>query len=151
MNGGLHRRDQIAVAKLTELLEGATATTLKAARARARSLPTMLRRHGPISVLLFLDSKGGSDGDVGRWLVGGLRALVDVTADDPKAYAGTLSRLPLEEYLIHWRSAVELATWLKRMIDARTRDDGSAAQGDAVPGPAPDSPAANGTTEAAGD
>lgn len=130
MNGGkrLQRRDQLVLGGLIEALEGEKVSdeTLRTVRARARNLPTMLRRHGPIQVLLFLQAKGGGEGSVddrslAGWLIQGLRKVLFIRPKiDAAEYAKDLAGLPLAEYLIHWRTSVDAASWLKRLIEART-------------------------------
>lgn len=121
----LRRRDQQVVAKLVEILDRQKAKRLQEARARARSLPTMLRRHGPIPVLLFLQSKEGADPELARWLIQGLAAVLPEVDDKPDDYAQRLAGMPLNRYLLHWQTSVEAAGWLKRLIEARTPAAGS--------------------------
>lgn len=132
----LRRPDQLVVERLVGELQGVPDQQLLDARARARSLPTMLRRHGPIQVLLFLESKGKDDGDsADRRLAGWLRAGVDAVlplgpvATTPTRYAEDLARRPLNEYLFHWQTCVEVAAWLKRLVEARTHKAAAAKAG----------------------
>lgn len=122
----LRRPDQRVVERLVRELEGASPSDLLELRARARSLPTMLRRHGPIRVLLFLESKGKDSGEsadrrLARWLRAGIDAVLPLDAlPTPIRYAEHLAERPLSEYLLHWQTAVEVAAWLKRLVEART-------------------------------
>jgi hypothetical protein len=122
----LRRPDQLVVERLVRELTGVGDKALLEVRARARSLPTMIRRHGPIQVLLFLESKGKDDGaSPDRQLAGWLRAGVDAVlplgeAATPTGYAEQLAARPLDEYLFHWQTCVEVAAWLKRLVEART-------------------------------
>lgn len=114
-----HRRDQRLVAKLVEILDRGK-LDLSAARARARNLPTMLRRHGPIPVLLFLASKDGSDAALAECLIEAVSEILsDAEGARPEGYATKLAGMPLSRYLLHWQTSVEAAGWLKRLIEAR--------------------------------
>ena len=148
-------RDQRVVETLTHLLnQVGDAGMLEKARARARALPAMLRRHGLMQVLLFLDSKGAAngdsaastqnDGELARWLVAGLTSTLEPEEPDspaapiePAAYAQELAGVDLFTYLKRWETAVEVSGWLKMLIEARCPRDqaraqsGSAAGGDA--------------------
>lgn len=121
----VQRRDQRLVATLVEILDREK-HSLTGVRARARSLPTMLRRHGPIPVLLFLASKDGNDRALADWL---LEAVSEVLGVDkgaaPEAFATELARMPLNRYLLHWQMSIEAAGWLKRLIEARCEPDRS--------------------------
>lgn len=128
----LRRPDQLVVERLVRELTGVGDPVLLEVRARARSLPTMLRRHGPIQVLLFLESKGKDDGDssdrrLARWLRSGVDAVLPLGhVTTPIAYAQDLAGRPLNEYLFHWQTCVEVAAWLKRLVEARTHRGGRA-------------------------
>ena len=118
------RVDQLVVARLVEVLDRSERDLLEV-RARARSLPTMLRRHGPIPVLLFLAGKTSAEHDLGEWLLEGISSVLpEVTGDKDELedYAKSLATLPLERYLLHWQTAVEAAGWLKRLVEARCPD-----------------------------
>jgi hypothetical protein len=109
------------VAKLVDLLDNSERDLLEV-RARARSLPTMLRRHGPIPVLLFLAGKTGAEHDLGTWLLEGISSVLPEVAGQKgelEEYAGSLATLPLERYLLHWQTGVQAAGWLKRLVEAR--------------------------------
>lgn len=130
----LRRRDQQVVAKLVEVLPPKGSEDLTKARARARSLPTMLRRHGPIPVLLFLESKKNEketaiEPRLGHWLLAGMAAVLPEVGEKPAEVAKTLAEMPLERYLMHWQTSVETAAWLKRLIEARTEAPGSSGGG----------------------
>lgn len=114
------RLDQLMVARLVEVLNASERDPLDV-RARARSLPTMLRRHGPVPVLLFLAGKEGGDRELGDWLLEGIAAVLhEVDSQTLEGYAKSLAGMSLEHYLLHWQTAVEAAGWLKRLVEARS-------------------------------
>lgn len=122
----LRRPDQKVVERLVSALGGTSDEQLLAVRARARSLPTMLRRHGPIQVLLFLQAKAGDDGTssdrrLAAWLLEGIASLLPPPPhEDATAYATRLAGMALDGYLLHWQTSIEVSAWLKRLIEART-------------------------------
>lgn len=129
----LRRRDQQVVARFADVVPK-DGKKLKEVRARARSLPTMLRRHGPIPVLLFLQSKKGEKGKavepkLADWLLEGMSAVLPEVKKEPNQYARELAGMPLPRYLLHWQTSVEAAGWLKRLIEARAPAPGSAGGG----------------------
>jgi hypothetical protein len=118
----LTSREQRIVACLQERVprEG---QGLKALRARALDLPAMLRRHGLMHVLLFLAGKGGCDSELADLLHQGIAAaLADpATAQNVTVYAEGLAVVEFPTYLLHWEAAQESATWLKLLVEARTK------------------------------
>jgi hypothetical protein len=113
---------------------------LKDLRARALDLPSMLRRHGLMHVLLFLASKQGSDGELAGFLYQGIFAALSEDAGNLTMveYAERLAAMELPLYLLHWEAAQQSATWLKLLVEARTKSARSVA-GAASAAPAPDS------------
>lgn len=124
MNGAglLKTREQRIVACLQSALPQ-DVQSLKALRARALDLPAMLRRHGLMHVLLFLAGKQGSDRDLANFLYRGIAAALDepLNANDVRAYGESLAGLEFPLYLLHGEAAQESATWLKLLIEARTK------------------------------
>jgi hypothetical protein len=129
-------RDQRVVECLAEELPPDPGK-LEAVRARARSLPAMLRRHGLLQVLLFLDSHATerpADGQLARWLVSGITtALGQKKAGDPAEYAARLAGTELFNYLLCWETAVEVAGWLKMLVEARCAPRGQQRQTEGTP------------------
>lgn len=126
-------REQRIVRELTETIP-TEAARLKPVTSRARSLPAMLRRHGPVQTLMFLAAKAARlndseaaagrlhDGSLAEWLVQGTQsALNQASATVPTDYATSLASMALPRYLLHWEAAIESATWLKRIVEARTK------------------------------
>ncbi len=115
-------REQRIVTSLQERVPR-EAQDLKALRARALDLPAMLRRHGLMHVLLFLAGKGESDQQLANLLRQGIAAALDERAADPDTtrYAENLAGMELPSYLLHWEAAQESATWLKLLVEARTK------------------------------
>jgi hypothetical protein len=114
----------------------ADAERLEGVEARSQALPALLRRHGPVQVILFLAAKGGAernggsgdrpnDRDLASWLVAGTGAALGrqeaATEDsqDLASYAEGLAGKDLPAYLLHWEIAVEVAGWIKMLIGAR--------------------------------
>lgn len=123
----VRRVDQLVVGCLAEIVPRERSELLDV-RARARSLPTMLRRHGPVQVLLFLAAKDDADRKLGTWLLDGIATVLPEAGehkDKLDGYAGFLATVPLERYLLHWQTAVEVAGWLKRLVEARCPQDRS--------------------------
>lgn len=118
----LTSREQRIVARLQARVPR-DAQGLKALRARALDLPAMLRRHGLMHVLLFLAGKEGSDRDLAGLLHQGIvAALADPAAGQILTdYAEGLAGMELPTYLLHWEAAQESATWLKLLVEARTK------------------------------
>lgn len=152
MNGAPHlTREQRIVECLAKRLPPDLAG-LEPLESRAQALPAMLRRHGPVQVLLFLAGKGsrkengnggaGSpDRELALRLVEGIAAGLDTGdelaqaaaarapgADDEEGtsslagYAEWLARQDLAAYLLRWEVAVETAGWLKMLIVARIEE-----------------------------
>ncbi len=98
-------------------------SALKECRARALDLPAMLRRHGLMHVLLFLASKEGSDSRLAGFLYQGISAALAEEADQRTVvqYAESLAGMELPLYLLHWEAAQQAATWLKLLVEARTK------------------------------
>lgn len=114
-------REQRIVASLQERVPR-DEQSLKALRARALDLPAMLRRHGLMHVLLFLAGKGGSDSQLADLLREGIAAALAERADaETTRYAEGLAGMELPSYLLHWEAAQESATWLKLLVEARTK------------------------------
>lgn len=115
-------REQRIVACLQERVPR-DAQSLKALRARALDLPAMLRRHGLMHVLLFLAGKEGSDHQLADLLHQGITAALDEPVNHPNTttYAEGLAAMELPTYLLHWEAAQESATWLKLLVEARTK------------------------------
>lgn len=123
MNGTTQQtREQRIVFSLQSALP-AEAEKLKKLRARALDLPAMLRRHGLMHVLLFLCGKEGSDRDLAGYLHRGIAAVVgpEQAKADANAYATSLPGLELPLYLLHMEAAQQSATWLKLLVEARTK------------------------------
>jgi len=118
----LSSREQRVVAQLQESVPR-DAQGLKALRARALDLPAMLRRHGLMHVLLFLAGKEGSDQRLAELLHQGIAAALDEPATLPNVtgYAEGLAAMEFPTYLLHWEAAQESATWLKLLVEARTK------------------------------
>lgn len=141
-----HTRDQRIVAAY----EADNAILSPGARLRSRvlDLPAMLRRHGLLQVISFLDAKKGksaSDGEVAKLLRVGIgRALeTEEGTEDLGTYRKTLSELDLADYLRHQEAAVVAASWLKLLVEAHpqptaaTKEAGATDQGSTQPGAAP--------------
>jgi len=149
MNGDrLHTREQRIVATLEQVLPNGEGG-LEKARARARNLPALIRRHGPLQTILFLQAKEGSDRKLAGWLLAGTRAALgqdseEGTGGDPVAFATNLAGLDPSTYLLRWEAALEAATWLKLLVEARTAETTKGRQEEA--GSTPD-PAAGSTPE----
>jgi hypothetical protein len=112
--------------RIVACLQGALPTDaqkLKKFRARALDLPSMLRRHGLMHVLLFLNGKEGSDRELAGFLHQGIEAAVgpDQAAASAHAYAERLPGMELPLYLLHMEAAQQSATWLKLLVEARTK------------------------------
>lgn len=118
----LTSREQRIVARLQESVPRES-PGLKALRARALDLPAMLRRHGLMHVLLFLAGKEGSDRELADLLHQGIEAALDhpTAAQNVTGYAEDLAAMEFPTYLLHWEAAQESATWLKLLIEARTK------------------------------
>lgn len=119
---------------------------LEAMEGRAQALPALLRRHGPVQVLLFLTAKGSgdesgrerSDLELARCLVTGIEAAFggesatgDAAApeDDIARYAEELAEKPLSAYLLRWEVALEVAGWIKLLVGARRQQSAAARAG----------------------
>ena len=113
-------------------------SSLKDLRARALDLPSMLRRHGLMHVLLFLASKQGSDSQLAGFLYQGIFAALNEAAGNLTVvqYAESLAAMELPLYLLHWEAAQQSATWLKLLVEARTKSARSQVE---TAAPAPDS------------
>lgn len=111
---------------------------LEAVAARSQALPALLRRHGPVQVLLFLAAKGDAESNGGAgdrlddralatWLVEGVEAALGEGAttevvQDLAPYAESLAGMDLPAYLLRWEVAVEVAGWIKMLIAARLEE-----------------------------
>lgn len=130
-------REQRIVALLVDRLPS-DAGRLEAVEARSQALPALLRRHGPVQVILFLAAKGaennGAGGDrpgdrhLASWLVAGIAAAVEgeravpEASQDLAAYSAGLAAMSLPAYLLHWEIAIEVAGWIKMLIGARLEE-----------------------------
>ncbi len=124
-------REQRIVGRLVQSLPG-NPDKLKAIEARSQALPALLRRHGPVQVLLFLsarrsDENGGlRDRDLAGWLVEGVDAALGntraLTSADLAKEAEALATMELAPYLRRWEIAIEVAGWLKMLIGARVEE-----------------------------
>ena len=106
-------REQVIVSALSDKvpLAGAGVERYK----RAQALPVMLIRHGLLQVCGFLEAKGAEDEQIRSWLELGVSAVLGTT----RLKTATLAALPLRRYLLQQEVAVEVATWLKRIVEAR--------------------------------
>lgn len=96
---------------------------LQPLRSRALDLPAMLRRHGLMHVLLFLAGKEGNDRDLAAYLRQGIAAALDepLSGGDVATYAESMAGMEFPTYLRHWEAAQAAATWLKLLVEARTK------------------------------
>jgi len=141
-------REQRIVDRLVQALPDAA--RLGAMEARAQALPALLRRHGPVQVLLFLAAKGAggdaarierADLELSRCLVAGIEAALagetaaagETPAENVARYAEELAAKPLPAYLLRWEIALEVAGWIKMLVGARRAQ--SIAGSGAAPGP----------------
>jgi CRISPR-associated protein (Cas_Cmr5) len=115
-------REQRIVGSLQQALPHDEAA-LRSFRARALDLPAMLRRHGLMHVLLFLAGKEGSDRQLAGLLHQGIAAALGKAAGPAEMakYAESLAGMEMPVYLLHWEAAQQSATWLKLLIEARTK------------------------------
>lgn len=86
---------------------------------RAQALPVMLIRHGLLQVSVFLAAKGDADAKILEWLRAGMAAVLGEQTLEPAA----LAALPMRRYLLAQEVAVEVATWLKRIVEARLPEE----------------------------
>lgn len=135
-------RDQRVVLALLEPKGGRPEDTIDAVaknrevRARARALPTMILRHGLMLTLEYLDGKGpeerqdenGTKPNLAVLLRAGLRAAVPGTDAKASSWPKTsdLAAMPLLRSIAMQDAAVGVATWIKRMVEARDDASGTA-------------------------
>lgn len=135
-------REQRIVDRLVVLLPS-DAPSLAGVEARSQALPALLRRHGPVQVLLFLSAKAGNDARLAEWLTQGVQAALgetNATHLDPGREAEQLARMELAAYLLRWEIALEVAAWLKMLIGARleaTKQSGVSPRNPPAEEPAP--------------
>lgn len=95
---------------------------LEALRPRALDLPAMLRRQGPMQVLLFLSGKEAEDAEIAETLLQGIHAALGESAPaGAKEYAEGLASFDFTRYLLHAQAAIDAASWLKLLVEARVK------------------------------
>lgn len=110
-------------------------------RSRVTALPGMLLRHGLLQVVVFLRGKDRCELQIVDWLTAGIKAALlpeRPTAEQERSLEAELTpeglaKLGLGRYLLLQELAVEVATWLMRLEQARLADspaDGALAKGE---------------------
>lgn len=136
----MQTREQMILSALATQLPPTDACVRLRKESKLRQLPSMLLRHGPVQVVVYLQSKG-RDSDfkpdqalLELYLAVLQRVLVSMGRDSPlralrfdKAVTNDdferLSRQPLADRIADQTLCVEVANWLNRSIEARYQDD----------------------------
>lgn len=121
-------RDQLVVLALYEPKDPKAKGTVdliaedRESAARARALPTMVLRHGVMLTLEYLDAKAKDETpNLATLLRKGLQAALPMLAKDANAWLDThaLASMSSLQYIAVQDAAVVVATWIKRLVDAR--------------------------------